>query len=80
VANAVVGEMEVRSLKEAVQRLPERHRHVLIRRYGLDDRDAATLAQLAAELGVGKERVRQLQREAESILRAGVTRRLRRGM
>jgi len=80
VANAVVGEMEVRSLKEAVQRLPERHRHVLIRRYGLDDRDAATLAQLAAELGVGKERVRQLQREAEWILRAGVTRRLRRGM
>src|ERR687897_85416 len=29
VAGAVIGEMEVGSLKEAIQRLPERHRHVL---------------------------------------------------
>ncbi len=71
VAGAVIGEMEVGSLKEAVQRLPERHKHVLIRRYGLGDRDTATLAQLSEELGISRERVRQLQREAERMLGSG---------
>src|SRR5918995_291212 len=71
VAGTVIGEMEVGSLKEAVARLPERHRHVLIRRYGLGDRDTATLAQLSDELGISRERVRQLQREAERMLGSG---------
>ena len=79
VAGAVIGEMEVGSLKEAVGRLPERHRHVLTRRYGLGDRDTSTLAQLSEELGISRERVRQLQREAEWSLRTGVTRRTRHG-
>jgi DNA-directed RNA polymerase sigma subunit (sigma70/sigma32) len=43
---------------------------VLIKRYGLDEEKVATLAQLAEELGVSKERVRQIQREAEHMLRA----------
>ncbi len=42
-----------------------------MRRYGLDDQDAATLAQLSDELGVSRERVRQLQREAERMLKSG---------
>ncbi|HEX6710276.1 MAG TPA: RNA polymerase sigma factor RpoD/SigA [Rubrobacter sp.] len=71
VAGTVIGEMEVGSLKEAVQKLPERHRHVLIRRYGLGNRDTATLAQLSDELGISRERVRQLQREAERMLGSG---------
>jgi RNA polymerase primary sigma factor len=66
----VVREMEVSWLVEAIERLPERHRRVLVRRYGLDEQEAATLLQLAEELGVSKERVRQLQREAEHMLRA----------
>src|SRR5918994_1216451 len=71
VAGTVIGEMEVGSLKEAIQRLPERHRHVLVRRYGLGDRDTSTLAQLSDELGISRERVRQLQREAERMLGSG---------
>ena len=71
VAGAVIGEMEVGSLKEAIARLPERHKHVLIRRYGLGDRDTSTLAQLSDELGISRERVRQLQREAERMLGSG---------
>src|SRR5215204_2032922 len=71
VAGAVIGEMEVGSLKQAIQRLPERHRHVLVRRYGLGDRDTATLAKLSDELGISRERVRQLQREAERMLGSG---------
>src|ERR687896_168383 len=71
VAGTVIGEMEMGSLKEAIQRLPERHRHVLVRRYGLGDRDTATLAKLSEELGISRERVRQLQREAERMLGSG---------
>jgi RNA polymerase primary sigma factor len=62
--------MEVGWLVEAISRLPERHQHVLVKRYGLDEEETATLAQLADELGVSKERIRQLQREAERMLRA----------
>jgi RNA polymerase primary sigma factor len=67
----VMREMETAGLEQAIERLPERHRYVLLRRYGLDDRDVATLAQLSDELGISRERVRQLQREAERMLANG---------
>jgi RNA polymerase primary sigma factor len=67
----VMREMETAHLKEAIERLPERARYVLVRRYGLDDRDPATLAELGDELEISRERVRQLQREAERILKGG---------
>ncbi len=67
----VLREMETEHLKEAIERLPERARYVLVRRYGLDDRDPATLAELGEELEISRERVRQLQREAERILKSG---------
>jgi RNA polymerase primary sigma factor len=70
----VLGEMEATGLREAVERLPEKARYVLVRRYGLDDRDPQTLAELAAELKLSRERVRQLQREAEQLLRTGTRR------
>src|SRR5215218_6654718 len=65
----VVRELETRRLMESVKRLPERQRRVLIRRDGLDGGTAATLAELSEELHVSRERVRQLQREAERILK-----------
>jgi RNA polymerase primary sigma factor len=65
---AVMRGMETEWLREAMGALPERHRHVLLRRYGLDDREPATLAVLSEELGISRERVRQLQREAERML------------
>ena len=68
-AGEVMREMETEGLGEAIGRLPERQRYVLVRRYGLDEKDAATLAELSDELGVSRERVRQLQREAEQALR-----------
>jgi RNA polymerase primary sigma factor len=64
-------EMETMGLQVAIGRLPERHRYVLVRRYGLDDHEVATLAQLSDELGISRERVRQLQREAERMLASG---------
>jgi RNA polymerase primary sigma factor len=67
----VMREMESAGLQEAIERLPERHRYVLVRRYGLDGRDVATLAELSDELDISRERVRQLQREAERMLARG---------
>jgi RNA polymerase primary sigma factor len=68
VAEEVVEEAERALLFEALARLPERSRHVLVRRYGLDG-EPATLRELAEEFGVSHERVRQLQRDAEYRLR-----------
>ncbi|MBA2535094.1 MAG: RNA polymerase sigma factor RpoD/SigA [Rubrobacter sp.] len=68
VAGTVIGEMEMDWLSGAIEHLPERHRHVLVKRYGLGDESAATLAQLSYELGISRERVRQVQREAERML------------
>jgi len=74
VLDAVIEEIEVAWLREAIGRLPQKARYVLVRRYGLDDRDPATLAELAAELKLSRERVRQLQREAEFLLKSGTRR------
>ena len=71
VAGTVIGEMEMDWLADAVENLPERHRYVLIKRYGLGDEETATLAQLSEELGISRERVRQVQREAERMLAGG---------
>jgi RNA polymerase primary sigma factor len=65
----VVRELETRRLMEYVARLPERQRRVLVRRYGLDGEKPSTLADLSEELEISRERVRQLQREAERALR-----------
>jgi RNA polymerase primary sigma factor len=65
----VVRELETRRLMESIAGLPERQRRVLVRRYGLDGEKPATLADLSEELEVSRERVRQLQREAERVLR-----------
>jgi RNA polymerase primary sigma factor len=74
VPDAVIEEMEATWLREAIGRLPQKARYVLVRRYGLDERDPPTLAELAAELELSRERVRQLQREAEFLLKSGTRR------
>lgn len=65
---ATVEKMELAGLKSVLERLPERLRYVLIKRYGLDGRNPATLAQLSEELGITRERVRQVQIVAERTL------------
>jgi RNA polymerase primary sigma factor len=63
--------MESSELGEAIDGLPERYRYVLVRRYGLDDKDPATLAELANELELSRERIRQLQLKAVHMLKSG---------
>ncbi len=69
--STVMREMETAQLREAVEELPARVRYVLVRRYGLGGLKPATLAELSEELGISRERVRQIQREAEQVLRSG---------
>jgi|SRR5829696_3258570 len=52
-------------LRRAVAQLPEREREVVKRRYGLDgERDPASLATIGRELGLTRERVRQIEASA----------------
>jgi RNA polymerase primary sigma factor len=52
-------------LREAVAELPEREREVLRRRYGLNgDSDPASLEAIGRELGLTRERVRQIEASA----------------
>jgi RNA polymerase primary sigma factor len=69
-AGEVIRDMEGSFLQEAIEWLPKRHRYVLVRRYELNDGGPATLAELGGELEVSRERVRQLQREAEHMLKS----------
>jgi RNA polymerase primary sigma factor len=57
-------------LREAVLRLPECERHVLVSRYGLDDGNKTTVRELSARLGIPEKAVRRTQRSAERTLRA----------
>jgi RNA polymerase primary sigma factor len=65
----VMRKMETEHLKEAIECLSERERYVLVKRYGLGNRDPATLAELSDELKISRERVRQIQREAENVIK-----------
>src|SRR5690348_11073300 len=52
-------------LRRAVSQLPEREREVVKRRYGLNgDRDPASLDAIGKELGLTRERVRQIEASA----------------
>ncbi|MEO7404397.1 MAG: sigma factor-like helix-turn-helix DNA-binding protein, partial [Burkholderiales bacterium] len=61
---------EVHALVELwLGELPERERRVIERRFGLNGHEVATLEVLAGELGVTRERVRQVQMESLGHLR-----------
>lgn len=66
-------DLELRERKQVVRgwlaALSERQRWVIERRFGFNDHDIATLEALAADLGISRERVRQIQTEALQLLR-----------
>jgi len=67
----VIQQMENAQLHEAIEwYLSERAQYILVRRYGLDNHEPATLAKLSEELDISKDRVRQIQLEAERMLKA----------
>src|SRR5690242_2066419 len=60
----VAGSERTKELQEALEGLNERTRHVLEARFGLGDREPATLEQVGTEIGVTRERVRQIETRA----------------
>ena len=60
----IVGRQREQELQTALEELSERTRHVLEARFGLNDREPATLEQVGAEIGVTRERVRQIETRA----------------
>jgi RNA polymerase primary sigma factor len=58
------------SLEEAMRRLPDRERDVLVNRYGLDKSTKATVRELSAKLGISEKAVRRVQRRAERLLKS----------
>lgn len=67
------GELEEKLVQEAlfdlVGQLPKRLRRVIIGRYGLGEEPPCLLRELGEELGLTRERVRQLQQDALAWLR-----------
>ena len=57
-------------LAQAIDRLNPRMRHVVLRRFGLDGRQPQTLEEVGHDLGITRERVRQLESRALKELRA----------
>jgi RNA polymerase primary sigma factor len=60
----LVSRQREQELQAALEELNERTRHVLEARFGLNDREPATLEQVGAEIGVTRERVRQIETRA----------------
>jgi RNA polymerase nonessential primary-like sigma factor len=60
-------------MRDWLAKLPDKQRIVITRRFGLDNDDPATLEELAAEMGVTRERVRQIQQEALIKLKRALT-------
>ena len=69
-AERAIARDEVRTLSRMLGLLPDRHREVLVRRYGLVGSRAAGHEEIGARLGVSEERSRQIEREALRRLRA----------
>jgi len=66
----VIHEQEVLRMLEGFEDvLNDRHRHVLTRRYGLDDDVFRTLSEVGEGMSLSRERVRQIEREALMRLR-----------
>jgi len=65
-----IGDALKDSIQELLEALPERERYVIERRYGLDGERCATLGELGQEIGVTRERARQIQNVALRKLRA----------
>lgn len=53
----------------ALEELPERERLILLKRFGVHGNDEMTLEEIGKILGLSRERVRQLEKEAKVKLR-----------
>ncbi|PTQ88331.1 RNA polymerase RpoS-like sigma 38 subunit [Agitococcus lubricus] len=77
-ADAIQNNELSHSLEHWLEQLPERQREVLMRRFGLAGFEAATLETVGEQIGLTRERVRQIQVDAlrrlrEILMREGLS-------
>jgi RNA polymerase primary sigma factor/RNA polymerase nonessential primary-like sigma factor len=63
------------AMMEWVQELPEKEQTVIMSRFGLDGSEAKTLEEIGREMGLTRERVRQIETAALARLRHTIERR-----
>jgi len=59
----------VKSIKRYLNVIDDRHAYVLTRRFGLDGMEPGTLQEIGDEIGLSRERVRQMSEKAMDIVR-----------
>ncbi len=69
-AEGAIARERTSQLKEMLDKLPERHRLVLVWRYGLGEQRPRSHAEIGSSLRVSAERCRQIEREALRRLRS----------
>lgn len=75
-ADSTIQNHEVEDLvREWIGKLSDKQRTVIRHRYGIDECEIMTLEELAVQLGLTRERVRQIQLEALGQLRQSIKRR-----
>jgi RNA polymerase nonessential primary-like sigma factor len=60
-------------VRELLAELPESERRVVSKRFGMDGREPETLSNIGSQLGITRERVRQIEHSALARLRSAVT-------
>jgi RNA polymerase primary sigma factor len=61
---AVVVGLGEEALHRAIDTLPEREKFVIVSRYGLGEAEPKSLEQIGREMGITRERVRQIEADA----------------
>jgi RNA polymerase primary sigma factor len=65
----IIKESFTRAMADALADLPKRERRVLELRFGLEDDQPKTLREIGEQLGLSRERVRQIESRALNKLR-----------
>ena len=74
VLDAIVKKEEISALYKAIKKLDEVEKLIIVMRYGIGNNgNSATLDEVAMKIGKTKERVRQMQKTAESKLQKMMT-------
>jgi RNA polymerase primary sigma factor len=68
----VMEKQESKKLRDDLKVLPLREEEIIIKRFGLDHDQTHTLEEIAQQLGISRERVRQLEQKALEILRTAM--------
>ncbi len=74
-ADAAEGVLRRTEMMQWVRELPEKEQTVIVSRFGLDGSEAKTLEEIGREMGLTRERVRQIETAALVRLRGSIARR-----